>query len=195
MKREPTKLNPTPGNGPGRRTGRHRILRWTGIALAAVVLLAAVGIGWFKWRFRYYTGADALADFRAGIAARRAPHPAVRFLELRYGPLDNPENRREAFLHFFDPGHIEAMGVMVDHMEPGERRTNITDTAKWISSYRTSMNPSEREALGRYLDSAAGQRQLGQATREYLSRDVAYRSATAPVIAELMMTLDHARNR
>ncbi|MCP5522896.1 MAG: hypothetical protein H7A46_15260 [Verrucomicrobiales bacterium] len=195
MKSKLTTPNPTAkpdGRPPSRK---QRLLKRTGMALAAVLLLAALGVGWFKWRFRHYTGAAALADFRAGIAARRAPHPAVRFLELRYGSLDDPENRRNAFLHFFDPGRIEAMGIMVDHMDPGERRTNIADTAQWISSYRTTMSASEREALGQYLDSAAGQRQMQMATQQYLSRDVQYRSATAPVIAELMMTLDHARNR
>ncbi|MCP5517448.1 MAG: hypothetical protein H7A45_09360 [Verrucomicrobiales bacterium] len=178
-----------------KRPGSPRFRKGIVVALASVALSALLGIGWFKWRFRHYTGAAALEDFRAGIAARRAPHPAVRFLELRYGPLDNPANRQKAFLHFFDAGHIEAMGVMVGHMDPGERQTNIADTAAWISDYRSTMTPAEREALGSFLDSPAGQAQLQQARHQYLSRDVAYRSATAPVIAELMMTLDHARNR
>lgn len=64
---------------------------------------------------------------------------------------------------------------------------------RWLK--RTGMSASERDALGSYLNSGAGLGQIRQATEQYLSRDVRYRSATAPVIAELMMTLDHARNR
>lgn len=174
---------------------RHRLLKWTGVALAAVVILSCLGLALFKWRFRHITTKEAMESLRAGVAARHAPHPAVRFLELRYGPLDDPANRQKAFLHFFDRGQVELMGVLVDHMNPGERRTNIADMAKWISDYRTGMTASEREALGRVLDSEAGFGRIREARQQYLSRDVGYRSATAPVIAELMMTLDHVRKR
>jgi hypothetical protein len=76
-------------------------------------------------------------------------------------------------------------------MQAAQRQTNIAAMAQWVADYRRTMSPEEKEALSAYLGSDAGRTTLSRATAQYLSQGVTYRSATAPVIQELMTTLAH----
>ena len=157
-------------------------------SLSALLLIALGTVLWVR-RFHQYTPAEVLQDVRAGVAARHAARPGERFLELRYGPLSESANRQKAFLDFFNVGHIEGLHLLVNHMEDGERRTNINAMAGWVAGYRRSLSREERAALSARLSTPAGQAMLRQATARYLRQDVYYRAETAPVITELMATL------
>ena len=153
------------------------------------LLLVALGIaGWMRI-FRRYTPVEVVQDLRAAVAARNAPKPVERFLELRYGPLTDPANRQKAFLDFFNVGHIEGLQILVSRAPESRRQASIKAMAEWVSDYRRTMSPEERQALREHLSSDSGRATLQQATAKYLSQDVRYRGATAPVIAELMATL------
>lgn len=165
---------------------RGRQLLWLG---AAVLVVAALGTAFWIRRFRDYTPAEAYADVRAALAARHEPQPVQRFLALRYGPMSDPANRQRAFLDFFDVAHIEGLYLIVTHMTPGEKQTNINAMADWVANYRETMSPAEREALGWQVRSEAGRARLRQATARYLEKDVRFRAETAGVIEELMATL------
>ena len=154
-----------------------------------VLVLAAVGTALWVRHFQRYTPAEVLLDVRAGIAAKDAPKPVERYLELRYGPLTDPANRQRAFLDFFNVGHIQGLHVLVQHAPESRRAEGIHGMAQWIADYRRTMTPAERQALGNFLRSDAGRTAVQQATAQYLSHDVRYRHATASVIAELMTTL------
>jgi hypothetical protein len=151
--------------------------------------LLALGATLWIWQSPQYTPAAAVLDLRAAAMTRGSRRPVERFLELRYGPLTEPANRQKAFLDFFDLGHMEGMRLIVGHMQGDQKQTNIAATAQWIANYRRTLSPAEIQALRTHLNSDAGRAQLKQATAQYLSRDVTYRSATAPVIVELMTTL------
>jgi hypothetical protein len=84
---------------------------------------------------------------------------------------------------------MEGLHRIVSHMQGAQKQTNIAATAQWIANYRQGMTPEEKADLASHLHSQAGRATLQRATAEYLKRDVAYRAATAPVIAELMTTL------
>ena len=59
-----------------------------------------------------------MKDVRAGIAARHIADPDARlakYLEGRYGSMDDPANRRKVFLDFFDVEHIKALQLLVRH--------------------------------------------------------------------------------
>ena len=155
------------------------------IAVPLVVLATALWVHHFK----RYTPAEVFLDLRAGIAAKDAPKPVERFLELRYGPLTDPANRRNAFLDFFNVGHIQGLHLLVERMPESRRAESIQGMAQWIANYRRTMTPAEKHALGSYLRSGEGCMAVRQATAQYLSHDVRYRDATASVIAELMATL------
>jgi len=165
---------------------RTKIILWTGAAGLAVL---ALGIAWYVHRFHRYTPMEVVQDLRAGAAARNAPRPVERFLELRYGPLTEPANRRKAFLDFFNVGHIEGLQIMSRHMNGPQRETNTAAMAQWLADYRQTMSQEEKQALGAHLRSEAGRLAIRQATAQYLSQDVRYRATTAPVIRELMTTL------
>lgn len=167
-------------------TRRTKVILWTG---AVGLALVALGVTWWFRSFQSYTPAEVVQDLRAGVAARNAPKPVERFLELRYGPLTEATNRQKAFLDFFNVGHIQGMHLMVSRMPESRRQANINAMARWIEDYRRSLSPEEKHGLSAYLRSDAGRVALQQATAQYLSHDVRYRSATAPVIAELMATL------
>jgi hypothetical protein len=180
------KSNGLPAGKPGR--GR----RWLWIGLTLLVVAAAATGGWI-WRFRTYTPAAVARDLKAAFQSRNASQPAVHFLELRYGPLSEPENRQKAFVNFFNVDHMEGLYRITAKMQGAQKTTNIAATAQWIADYRNNMTPEEKQSLGDYLRSPTGREALARATVEYLKRDVEYRSATAPVIAELMATIAHVQ--
>ena len=167
-------------------TRRARILRWTG---ASAVLVAGLGGALWIHQFRHYTPAEAVQDVQAALAARGAPKPLEQFLELRYGTLSDPANRQKAFLDFFNVGHIKGLNFLVTRMAPARHQANIKATAEWIANYRQTLTPAEKQSLNNYLRTDAARATLQQATDQYLSQDVRYRSASAPVIAELLTTL------
>ena len=167
-------------------TRRTKIIAW-----GAVVGIALLTLGVVLWirTFHRYTPMEVVQDIRAGLAARHAPQPVERFLELRYGPLTEPANRQKAFLDFFNVGHIEGLHIIVTHMQAAERQTNIAAMAQWVAQYRRTMSPEEKQALNARLSTADGRRMLRQSTAQYLSQAVHYRAATAGVIRELMTTV------
>lgn len=177
----------TPGAGR-----RRLVLKW----LTVSILLAALGLLAFwvsPWRPRLSEGLKA--DLRAAFKLRHTPHPARQFLALRYGSLDDPANRQKAFLGFFDLERIEGMHRIVELMPADKRDQNIADMAGWIADFRNGLSTGDRAALGAYLNSPAGVQMIQRATSAYLQRSVEYRSATAPVIVELMSTIDSTKNR
>jgi len=165
---------------------RTRKVLWVG---AVGTLIVALGVTFWIRTFHRYTPLEVVQDIRAGLAARHAPQPVERFLELRYGPLTEPANRQKAFLDFFNVGHIEGLHIIVTHMQNGERQTNIAAMARWVAEYRRTMSAKEKQALNARLSTAEGRRMLRQATAQYLRQDVHYRAATAGVITELMTTV------
>jgi hypothetical protein len=167
-------------------TKRTRRLVWAGVI---GLLILAVGATLWIRRFHRYTPVEVVQDIRAGVAARNAPRPVERFLELRYGSLTNPANRQKAFLDFFNVGHIEGLHILTSHMVEEQRKTNIAAMAQWVADYRRTMSHDEKEALRTHFNSDAGRIGLRQATSRYLAQDIHYRGATAPVIEELMRTL------
>ena len=165
---------------------RTKFILWTG-AVGLVIALLGV-ILWIR-QFHRYTPAEVALDVRAAIAARNDPKPVERFLELRYGPLTEPANRQKAFLDFFNVGHIQGLHLLVTRAPESRRQASINAMAQWVANYRRTMSPEEKESLRAQLGTEAGRKTLQQATAQYLSQDVRYRAATAPVIAELMATL------
>jgi hypothetical protein len=165
---------------------RTRKVLWVG---AVGTLIVALGVTFWIRTFHRYTPLEVVQDIRAGLAARHAPQPVERFLELRYGPLTEPANRQKAFLDFFNVGHIEGLHIIVTHMQDEERQTNIAAMARWVAEYRRTMSAKEKQALNARLSTAEGRRMLRQATAQYLRQDVHYRAATAGVITELMTTV------
>lgn len=158
------------------------------IAGVAVAIVSLAG-GYWIYRFRKYTPAEAMKDIRAAVKAKNAPKPVEAYLEARFGPMSLPENRKQAFQQFFNVGHIEGMYIISKHTTLEQQRTNIAAMASWIADYRVHLAPEEKAALRTYFKSDEGRTAIKQATVKYLSKDVHYRSLTAPVIAELMTTL------
>jgi hypothetical protein len=165
---------------------RTKILAW--VSGVGLVLIALGTTLWIR-QFHHYTPVEVALDVQAALAARNDPKPVERFLELRYGPLTEPANRQAAFLDFFNVGHIQGLHLLVNRAPESRRQPSINAMAEWIANYRQTMSPDERQALGTYLGTDAGRRSIQQATALYLSHDVYYRAATAPVISELMATL------
>lgn len=161
------------------------------IVRISVVVLGVAALGTTLWlrSFKQYTPAEVVQDLRAAVAARNAPKPVERFLELRYGPLTEPANRQKAFLDFFNVGHIEGLQILVKRAPESRRQASINAMSEWVADYRRTMTPDEKLALREHLGSDQGRVTLQQATAKYLSQDVRYRAATAPVITELMATL------
>jgi hypothetical protein len=165
---------------------RMRKVLWVGVAVIALIVL---GVTFWRLQFHSYTPIEALRDLEAAAQVRNAPRPVERFLELRYGPLTEPANRRRAFLDFFNVGHIKGLNMLVSRMPSDRRQSNITAMAQWVANYRATMTSEEKAALGSYVTSPVGRATLQQATAQYLQQDVRYRAGTAPVIQELMTTL------
>ncbi len=147
------------------------------------------GVALWRHYFHTYTPIEVAQDIRAGIKSRNAPEPVERFLELRYGPLNESTNRQRAFLDFFNADHVEGLHVLTSHMQSQEQRTNVVAMAQWLAAYRAKMSPEEKKALSDFFGSAAGREALRRATAQYLKQDARERAATAPVIKELMATL------
>jgi len=168
------------------KSRRAKILLWT---VAAVLVVIALGVTWWVRTFRSYTPVEVALDLQAAVAARNAPRPVERFLEIRYGSLTEPANRQKAFLDFFNVGHIEGLQILVSRAPESRRQTSIAAMAHWVADYRRTMTPEEKLALRERVNTDEGRAMLQDATAKYLSQDVRYRAATAPVIAELMATL------
>ena len=169
---------------------RNRKVLWV-----CTTALALSGLGVTLWirSFHHYTPVEALLDLQAAAQVKNAPRPVERFLELRYGALTDPANRQRAFLDFFNVGHIKGLHLIGSRMGSEKRKASINAMAQWISDYRTTMTPGEKQALGAYVRSDAGHASLQQATAQYLRQDVQFRAGTAPVIQELMTTLATVR--
>ena len=165
---------------------RTKIILW---AASGAMLVLALGVALWMRRFHRYTPMEVVQDIQAGLAARHAPEPVERFLELRYGALTEPANRQKAFLDFFNVGHIEGLQIITSHMRDGERQTNVAAMARWVAEYRRTMSPEEKQEIKARLSTEDGRRMLQQAAAQYLKQDVHYRAATARVITELMTTV------
>jgi hypothetical protein len=165
-----------------------KILWWAAAVLVVLLVAGAVYVARVVRRLP----PDLMADVRAGVAARHITDPDARlakYLENRYGSMDDPAHRRDVFTNFFNPEHIKSMQILVKHSPPAQRKANIQSMAKWIHNYRESMTPQERADLAAHLQHGGGQALLAQATAQYNSQDVAYRGLTAPVISELLNTI------
>lgn len=159
-----------------------------GLMLAGAILL---------WLRVVYFGPPVgiMRDIRAGLAARPIKDPDQRlakYLEGRYGNLADPTNRQAVFVDFFNPERIKALQALVKHAPEDQRQANIDAMARWLANYRASLTPDERAALNAQFQTPEGRQQLGRATAQYNSQDVHYRGATAPVISELLRTLNEA---
>jgi hypothetical protein len=62
------------------------------------------------------------------------------------------------------------------------------EAAQTVADYRRMMSPQDKTNLGAYFHSGAGRAQIQEATACYRSKDVRFRSVTAPVIRELLTT-------
>lgn len=54
-------------------------------------------------------------DIRAGLAAHAIQDPdarLLRYLEARYGSMDDPAHRQDAFLDFFNLDHIKGLQLL-----------------------------------------------------------------------------------
>jgi hypothetical protein len=165
---------------------RTKLLLW---ASAVVIVLAAVATVLWTRRFHQFTPLEAVQDLQAAAKARYSPKPVEKYLEERYGPMNEPSNRQKAFLDFFNIGHIEGLYIIVSHMPGGRKEKSINAMADWVAGYRRAMSADEKAALNNYLRSDAGRSTLQRAASEYLQKDVHFRAATAPVIQELMTTV------
>lgn len=170
-------------------TKRNRNRKWIAVA-AMVLLLAAAGAGWGVWRLQH---AWIAQDLRAGLAARSIRDPDARlrkYLEGRYGNLEDPAVRRRVFVDFFDPERIRALQWLVRHAPEENRRASVEAMARWVAEYRNSLTPEERASLGAEFGTPEGRERLGRATAQYNAQDVHYRGMTAGVISELLRTLN-----
>jgi hypothetical protein len=170
---------------------KNRRLR-LGLTVTAVLGLAlAVGIG---LRLAQLSRSEGLMqDLRAGLAARSIEDPDARlrkYLEGRYGDLDDPAVRQRVFVDFFNPERIKTLQILVKRAPDSQRQASIDAMARWIAGYRASLTPEDRSALGARYQSPEGRAELGRATAQYNAQDVQYRGSTAPVISELLRTLN-----
>ena len=174
------------GTGSGWRVKRVVILVALLLSLGATVGLVA----WWQGK-----PAGVTEDIRAGLAARHIQDPDARlrkYLEGRYGPLADAANRERVFVDFFNPERIDALKWLVDHSPEKQRQSSIDAMARWLADYRASLTPEERAGLNAQFQTPAGRAMLGRATARYNAQDVHYRGMTAPVISELLQTLNAA---
>lgn len=134
-----------------------------------------------------------MRDIRAGLVARPIRDPDSRiakYLEARFGDLSNPANREAAFVAFFDVEHIKALQLLVRHAPEKQRQASIDAMARWLAAYRDSLSSRESAALNARFQTDEGRAMLRRATAQYNAQDVRYRGSTAPVISELLRTLN-----
>ena len=165
---------------------RTRLTIWWSLGIFACLVLFAVL--WVRHVY-HYTPAEVIQDVKAGLAAKDAPQPVERFLEVRYGPLTEPANRQRAFLDFFNIGHIKGLYFISSHEPEARRKEHTADMARWIANYRRQMTPEDKQALRARLGADGGKALVQAATAQYMSQDVRYRAIAAPVITELLATL------
>jgi len=172
---------------------RKRIFwRIAGAALPVLVIGGAV----FGYRAYRRLPPEMMKDIQAGIGARSITNADARlnkYLELRYGPLDDPANREKVFVDFFNIEHIKSLQLMVRHSPEDQRRANILAMANWVSSYRESLTAPELAALNARFQTPEGRAMLRQASGQYNSQDVQYRGQTAPVISQLLKTISRTQ--
>jgi hypothetical protein len=164
------------------------ILQVAGVMAAVTMVAVLAGL----YYVRTHIPKEIIPDIRAAISARGVADPDARFkkyMESRYGSMDDPANREHAFEDFFNRNHIVAMQLIVKHSPPDQRRANIRATANWLSNYRQNMSPQEKADLANYFQSDEGRAALQGATAQFMNQDAEYRSSTTPVINQLMTIL------
>jgi len=167
-----------------------KIIVWIGVS---VTVLATVAIIVEKHYSHRHLPTEIIPDIRAAIAAANVTDSDAQiknYLEELYGSLDDPANRERAFKGFFNGSHIQAMQIILQYSPPDQRRANVQSMANWVASYRQNMSAQEKRSLGDYFQSGDGQSVLKSATAQFMGQDAEYRSATVPVITELMTTLN-----
>ncbi|HEU5123227.1 MAG TPA: hypothetical protein VFW05_04090 [Verrucomicrobiae bacterium] len=172
---------------------RRRGWRIAGVVALLLITVAAI----FIVRLRQRLPPGMMKDVRAGIAARHIADPDARlakYLEGRYGSMDDPANRRKVFLDFFDVEHIKALQLLVRHSPEEHRKESILAMSRWVEQYRQSLTPQERADLRQQFSGDQGRAMLHQATAQYNSQGVEYRGQTAPVISQLLKTLNSVQN-
>ncbi len=170
-------------------TKSHRSF-WRIVAAATLVLVVGGAALWLGWR--RHVPREILPDVRAGLAARGIQNPDERlhkYLELRYGSLDDAAIRQKVFLDFFDIERIKALQFIVRHSPENQRQESIHAMSRWVESYRNSLTPSERAVLREKFSTPEGRSMLRRATAQYNSQDVRYRGQTAGVISQLLKTI------
>ena len=172
------------------KRGQGRFLGW--ICASGCVALAIAGFVWVRV-LPHGLPAGILKDIRAGLAARNLKDPderLLKYLEGRYGAMSDPAKRQQVFLDFFDLEHIKALQLLVKHSPAGDRQANVDAMARWVAEYRASLTPPERAALSARFQTPESQAMLRRATAQYNAQDVRYRGSTAPVISQLLRTLN-----
>jgi hypothetical protein len=169
---------------------KRRFFGWVGLAtgLAAVV---ALGV-WLRVVY-FGTPVGLMRDIRAGLAARPLKDPDARlhkYLEGRYGPMSEATNRERVFVDFFNPERIKTLQFLVQHAPEEQRQANIDAMSRWLAGYRAGLTSAERAALNARFQQPEGRALLSRATAQYNAQDVHYRGQTAPVISELLRTLN-----
>lgn len=163
--------------------------KWIGTTALGIAVLLAVGL----WQVRRSSPRGLAQDIRAGLAARHISDPDARlrrYLEGRYGDLDDPGVRRRVFVDFFDPERIRALQWLVQRAPEEQRQGSIAAMARWVAGYRASLSAEERASLAAEFGTPEGRARLGRATAQYNAQDVHYRGVTAGVISELLHTLN-----
>ena len=176
------------------RTNLRRVFFRGLIVGSAVLVLAGVAL-WL--RVGRHIPREMLPDIRAGLAARHIRDPEERlnkYLEVRYGPLEDPANREKVFLDFFNVDHIKALQLMVRHSPPAQRQDSIRAMSLWIEGYQASLTPEDRQRLKDRFSTDQGRVMLRRATAQYNSQSVEYRGQTAIVISQLLKTIQSVQN-
>ena len=168
---------------------------WRIAAIIFAVLVIAMGALWLK--VRREIPREILPDVRAGLAARGIADPDKRlskYLELRYGSMDDPANREKVFLDFFEVDRIKALQFLVRHAPERQRQASIEAMSRWVEKYQNSLTGSERERLKARFSTDEGRARLRRATAQYNSQGVEYRGQTAVVISQLLKTIAAVQN-
>src|ERR1700744_4573188 len=117
-------------------TGKHSNLRHRPgrIFLISGIVIVIIGII-LAYQIHRRIPAGLILDVRAGTAARNIPDADLRFkkyLEGRYGSLDDRANQTKAFLDFFNVEHIKSMQFLVKHTPQDKRQATIDANARWL---------------------------------------------------------------